>query len=443
MTRTNPLKEKNYPKTLQERDSDAVWHPFTPLRGRKAPVPIVGAKGTELYTEDGRTIIDAIASWWVNLHGHAHPYIAEAVARQVKSLEHVIFADFTHEPAVKLAERLLEILPKNQDKVFFSDNGSTAVEVALKMALQYWYNQASKRTKVIALEGAYHGDTFGAMSVGGRGPFTDPYGALLFETIFIPFPDEENKEVVLRHFQEAVSKKDVAAFIFEPLMQGASGMRMYPAEVLDQLIGVAREHDVLCIADEVMTGFGRTGKPFASDYLEHKPDIFCLSKGLTGGTMALGVTTCTQEVLRPFESAELLKTFFHGHSFTANPVACAAANASLDLLLTETCFEHIRFIEQKHHEFTHRVRSFRNAKNVRVLGTILAIEIETLEETSYFNEAGRESYAFFMDRGVLLRPLGNVVYVLPPYCINEDELEKVYGAIEAFLSSNRFFLIKE
>lgn len=424
------MKDKILNKSLTERDAASVWHPFTPLKGRAAPLPIVRAEGAKLYTEDGRAVIDAVSSWWVNLHGQAHPYIAEAVSKQAHSLEHVIFADFTHEPAVRLAERLLNILPENQDKIFYSDNGSTAVEVALKMALQYWYNRGIKKTTIIALEGAYHGDTFGAMSVGGRGPFTDPYAPLLFETVFIPFPNKENREKAVRLFREAISKENVAAFIFEPLVQGASGMRMYDAEILDELIGAARENEVLCIADEVMTGFGRTGKLFASDHLRRKPDIFCLSKGLTGGTMALGVTSCTQAIVQAFESEELKKTFFHGHSFTANPIACAAANASLDLLLAESCLERIRFIEQKHRAFAEKIRGFSKVKNMRMLGTILAFEVDTEEETSYFNEAGRALYDFFIGRGVLLRPLGNVVYVLPPYCINDEDLEKVYGVLE-------------
>ncbi|MFT6972778.1 MAG: adenosylmethionine-8-amino-7-oxononanoate aminotransferase, partial [Roseivirga sp.] len=276
-----------------ERDKEAIWHPFTPLRGMENPLMITEASGVYLTTEQGEKIIDAISSWWVNLHGHSHPHIAKAVAEQSAKLEHVIFAGFTHAPAIQLAERLLEILPENQKKVFYSDNGSTATEVGIKMALQYFFNQGIDKKKIIAIDGAYHGDTFGAMSVGERGPFTEPFNPFLFEVNFIDFPSPEKEEEVFQQFQSFIATQEIAAFIFEPIVQGASGMKMYSIELLDRMIALAQTNDVICIADEVMTGFGRTGKLFASDWLVNKPDIFCLSKGLTGGAMAMGVTTCT------------------------------------------------------------------------------------------------------------------------------------------------------
>jgi len=323
------------------KDKAHIWHPFTPLIGSGDPLVIQSAKGVYLHTEDGRKIIDAVSSWWVNIHGHANEHIAEALSHQARQLEHVIFAGFTHPPAIQLAENLLKILPENQSKIFFSDNGSTSVEVALKMAFQYWHNQGIKREKVIAFEGGYHGDTFGAMSVGGRSSFFNAFNSFLFDVEFIPFPEKGREEKTIECFKRLVNQGDVASFIFEPLLQGSAGMRMYSAEVLDELLSLAQQKEVICIADEVLTGFGRTGKYFANDHLKNKADIFCLSKGLTGGTMALGVTSCTEKIVDAFRSEDPQKTFFHSHSFTANPLACAAANASF---LKLRCFSTTRRI---------------------------------------------------------------------------------------------------
>lgn len=416
--------------SLKERDKKAIWHPFTPLPDADKLISLAGAKGVYLHTSDGRKIIDAISSWWVNLHGHSNEYIARAIYEQALKLEHVIFAGFTHEPAIRLAERLLEILPPNQSKIFYSDNGSTAVEVGLKMAFQYWYNQGIRKTKVIAIDGAYHGDTFGAMSVGDRSPFSAPFSPYLFDVEFIPFPPTQS---LIHSFTTQAESGDVAAFIYEPLVQGASGMRMYPPEVLNELLSIAKANKILCIADEVMTGFGRTGKLFASAYLEEQPDIMCLSKGLTGGTMALGVTTCSEAVINAYRSDDLMKTFFHGHSFTANPIACAAANASLDLLLTDECTQNITRINSQHLAFKKRIEKHPAVREVRVLGVILAIEINTDKETSYFNEARNSLYHFMLEKNILLRPLGNVIYILPPYVITNEELGIIYDAIGGLL----------
>lgn len=416
--------------SLKSRDQQSVWHPFTPYKSIGEILPLSHAKGAYLYTEDGRQILDAISSWWVNLHGHSHPYLAESIAKQANTLEHVIFAGFTHEPAVTLAERLLQILPENQSKIFYSDNGSTATEVAMKIALQYFWNRGEKRKRIIAIEGAYHGDTFGAMSVGDRGPFTEPFDRHLFEVDFLPFPEKGNEDKVLQKMEEILRKEDVAAFIFEPLVQGAAGMKMYSAALLDRLIALAQKQEVLCIADEVMTGFGRTGKLFASDHLQNKPDMLCLSKGLTGGSMALGVTSCSEKIVAAFQTEEFLKTFFHGHSFTANPMACAVANASLDLLLSEETQHQIALISEKHQAFSKKAVHFPNAENVRQLGTIVALDLATYQYTSYVNEARGFLYQEFLNRNILLRPLGNVVYILPPYCISETELGTVYQVIE-------------
>jgi adenosylmethionine-8-amino-7-oxononanoate aminotransferase len=419
---------------LQLLDRSNIWHPFTPLQGAEDPVMVAAAEGVYLHTADGRKILDAVSSWWVNLHGHAHPHIADAIAAQAKKLEHVIFAGFTHEPATRLSENLLSILPVGQKKIFFSDNGSTAVEVALKMSFQYWFNQGIRKTKVVAFKGGYHGDTFGSMSVAERGLFNKPFSPFLFETSFLDFPRHHNEDEVLRQFEALVSPGDVAAFIFEPLVQAAGGMRMYGARVLDQLIDYAQKANVVSIADEVFTGFGRTGKNFASDYLTYKPDIIAVSKGITGGFLPLGVTSCSGKILSEFESADFEKTFFHGHSYTANPLACAAANASFELLTSESCQRRIARISEKHRIFAGAIGQHPKVSEARALGTIVAIELNSAEGTLYENSLRKKIYPYFIQRDILLRPLGNVLYVLPPYVISDDQLDGVYQAITDFLS---------
>lgn len=399
------------------------------------PVPIVRGEGSVLYTADGRAILDMISSWWVNLHGHAHPHIASRISDQLRTLEHVIFAGFTHEPAVQLAERLLPILPDNQRRVFYSDNGSTAVEVALKMAFQYWHNLGQPRRKVVAFDDAYHGDTFGAMAVGGRSTFTTPFAPFLFDVTFLPTPVPGREAEVLEQARAAFTD-DVAAFIVEPLVQGSGGMNMYAPAVLDGLFSMARAKGALLIADEVMTGFGRTGKLFASHYLTEKPDLMCLSKGLTGGTMALGVTTCTQAIYDAFLSTDRMKTLFHGHSFTANPLACTAGLASLDLLLTPDRMADIDRIAAQHALFADDLRSHSRVANVRQLGTLLAFDLVTDgQTTSYFNNIRDVAYNFLLERDVLMRPLGNVLYLMPPYCTTNAQLGQAYDAVRALLGT--------
>lgn len=416
-----------------ERDKAAIWHPFTPLKGMDDVLMIDRAEGVNLYTAEGKKIIDVISSWWVNIHGHAHPKLAQAIADQANQLEHVIFAGFTHQPAITLAERLLAILPDNQEKVFYSDNGSTAVEVAIKMAFQYFYNRGIKKRKIIAIDGAYHGDTFGAMSVGDRGPFTEPFDPYLFEVEFLAFPIPEKEEGVFEHYKSLVDSGEVAAFIFEPIVQGASGMQFYSAALLDEMIAYGQSHDVVCIADEVMTGFGRLGTLFAADQLEHKPDIMCLSKGLTGGALPMGVTTCTDEIQAAYRSNDLMKTFFHGHSFTGNPIIAAVANASLDLLLSEESEQNRKRINQRHSEFLREISAHAMVRNARVIGTILAFDLNTEKDTSYFNEARHHLYPYFIDKGLLIRPLGNVIYLIPPYIIEDKDLDFIYKTILKFL----------
>ena len=418
-------------KSLVERDRDLIWHPYTQMQNAAPPIPIVRGEGVYLIAEDGKKYIDAVSSWWVNIHGHSHPYIAQKVAEQLNRLEHVIFAGFTHPGAIELAERLIDILPSGQSKVFYSDNGSTAVEVAMKMCFQYWSNLGNPKTKVLAFNNSYHGDTFGAMAVSSRSAFTRPFEKLLFDVEFIDLPDAGNIEQLKAHISGISS--DLAAFIFEPLVQGAGGMQMYEARYLDELILHCRQNGILTIADEVMTGFGRTGKLFASDHLSEQADLMCFSKGLTGGTMALGLTTCTSDIYNAFLSDDKLKTLFHGHSFTANPVACSAALASLDLLLDKETLKNIDRITQSHQEFLNKIKDHPRLKNIRQTGTILAMEWESAAETSYFNNLRDNLYNFFLDQGIILRPLGNIVYVLPPYCINTEQLNYVYLKIEEAL----------
>lgn len=420
--------------SLSERDRKIIWHPYTQMQSAKPAIGIVRGEGSWLYDENGKKYLDIAASWWVNIHGHAHPYIAEQISRQLHTLEHVIFAGFTHEPAVLLAEKLLDSLPQNQSRVFYSDNGSTAVEVALKMALQYWYNAGRPRKTILALRNAYHGDTFGAMSVSERNLFTMPFFDLLFNVQFVDAPVEGKEDEAVAAFEEIVhANDDIAAFIFEPLVQGTGGMVMYNASALDRMLAIARQNNVLTIADEVMTGFGRTGKLFATDYLASKPDMMCLSKGLTGGTMPLGITTCTADIYNAFLSEEKSRMLFHGHSYTANPLACTAGIASMELLLKPECLKAIAYISQSHKNFINEMQGHAAIKNIRSLGTILALELNTGEDTSYFNSRRDMLYDFFLDRNILMRPLGNIICLLPPYSTTEEELQHVYQTIKEFL----------
>ncbi|MGE5106534.1 MAG: adenosylmethionine--8-amino-7-oxononanoate transaminase [Sphingobacteriales bacterium] len=415
---------------LAERDKKIIWHPFTHQKNMVSPIPIVKGEGTLLFDENGNEYIDAISSWWVNIHGHAHPYIAKKIYEQALKLEHIIFAGFTHEPAITLAERLIKMLPGNFEKIFYSDNGSTSTEVAIKMALQYWWNRdEKKKNKILAFNNSYHGDTFGAMSVSDRSVFTLAFHDKLFEVVFINTPTNENINQLSSLIRQQSS--GIAAFIYEPLIQGAGGMKMYDAALLNQLIKACREENIICIADEVMTGFGRTGKLFASEYCDEKPDIVCLSKGLTGGTMALGVTACNKKIYEVFVSDDKLKTFFHGHSFTANPIACTAALASLDLIKKETCISKIEWITEENKKFITQLQTTNHklqTKNIRNLGTIIAFEIVDGKD-EYLNNISVDITQKAMEQGVYIRPLGNSIYIMPPYCITHEQLQKVYDVI--------------
>jgi adenosylmethionine-8-amino-7-oxononanoate aminotransferase len=414
--------------SLTERDKKVVWHPYTPQKHMPEPIPIVKGTGVHLIDANGTAYLDAISSWWVTIHGHANAYIAEKIYEQAKTLEQVIFAGFTHEPAVRLAERLLDILPGEFARVFYSDNGSTAVEVGVKMALQYWWNKGDKkRNKILALNHSYHGDTFGAMSISDRSVFTLAFQDKLFEVIFIDPPTGQPTTA-------NIPWDEVACFIYEPLLQGAGGMNIYGADALHSLLKECHAHDVICIADEVMTGFGRTGKLFASMYVPEKPDIICLSKGLTGGTMALGVTACTQKIYEAFVDEDRLKTFFHGHSFTANPLACAASLASMDLLLKPECQLQIDMIGEQHKIFMQQLAGHHYVKNLRSIGTIMAFEIEQGTD-GYMNTISARVTQKALEQSVYLRPLGNTLYLMPPYCITREQLQKVYEVVVNILET--------
>lgn len=411
---------------IKEKDHRYIWHPFSSWSAEPDQVPLVKGKAEFLYDTEGKTYIDAISSWWVNIHGHSHPYINQKIAEQLAELEHVIFSGFTHTPAVTLAERLVQKAGAGSGKIFFSDNGSTSVEVALKLAIQFWKNRDEQRTVFLAFEGSYHGDTFGSMSVSERDVFTQAFEKLLFHVEYIPLPTEENIQEVRRKLADILEEHRVAAFIYEPLVQGAGGMRVYAPEHLQQLVTLVRQQGVLCIADEVMTGFGRTGTFFASDRLSERPDMLCMSKALTGGYLPMGATWVNELLLSEFRQATPERTFYHGHSFTGNPIACAAANASLDLLGNAAVQQGIEELEFRMVALADEFSAHPRLQDVRVCGTILAMDVRVPDEGYFYTHPVKKIlYDTALENGVLLRPMGNVLYVLPPYCIREESLEQV------------------
>jgi len=411
-----------------ERDQRIIWHPYTQAKTASPPLAVKRASGAEIELEDGRTLIDGVSSWWVNLHGHSHPYIAEKVSAQLREIEHVIFAGFTHAPAVQLAERLLAKLPKNQARVFFSDNGSTAVEVALKMALQYHRNTGDlKRTKLVAFENGYHGDTFGTMSVSGKSAFTAPFEPFLFPIERIPAPETPALlEQACEKLQKLCASGTVAAFLYEPLIQGAGGMRMHSVDALSHLLQIAQKSGTLLIADEVMTGFHRTGRFLASETATPPPDLICLSKGLTGGTLPMALTTCTSPIFEAFLSNEASHTFFHGHSYTGNPVGCAAALASLDLLEKPECQKAIQSLCEAQSAFMREIQEKHPVLSARTSGTVFSLDFQG---QGYLDPLGPQLYRYFLEQGCLLRPLGNTVYLMPPYCTTASQLDHLQKTI--------------
>lgn len=416
--------------TLTDRDRQYLWHPYTQHKTAALPIAIKKGKGALLWDENNKEYIDAIASWWVNPYGHSNTFIADAIYKQLTTLEHVLFGGFTHEPAILVAEKLMEILPKNQQKIFFSDNGSTAVEVAIKVALQYFFNKGEKRTTIIAFENAFHGDTFGAMAASGISFFIEAFQGMFIDVVRIPVPVKGQEQEGYDALQSVIENNKCAGFIFEPLVQGAAGMVMYEPESLDKLMRICQENNVLTIADEVMTGFGKTGKTFATDYLVEKPDMMCLSKALTGGTIPMAITTFTQDLFDAFYDDDINKALFHGHTFTANPTGCAAALASLELLQTSEMQANIFRVNQNHLEFQERIKNHPKVTTTRVLGVIFALEIKTESSASYYGTLRNKLYDFFIKNGVILRPVGNIVYILPPYIITDEQLQKVYQVVE-------------
>lgn len=384
-----------------------------------------------MYDDAGNEYIDGIASWYTAMYGHGNEYITSAMHKQMQQLDFVMFSGFTHPPAVTLAEKLVEILPGNQKKVFFNDNGSTAVEAAIKMSLQYYHNKGDKRDTLIAFEDGFHGDTFGAMSASGLSSYNGPFEDFLLKVERIPTPQEDNLDEVMAMLERILASNKCAAFIFEPLVQGAAGMKFHSVAGLDALVKKCREANVLTIADEIMTGFGKTGTVFACDQLDNKPDIMCLSKALTAGMFPLSITSCTQEIFEGFLSEEVHKGFFHAHTFSAHPVGCAAAIAGIEVLQTEEITKSRERINAAHTAFAQTVKAHHKVNNVRVKGVVIAIDL-TIEMARYGNLRD-ELYQFFMQRGVALRPLGNTIYVLPPYVITDEELAKVYSAIQEAL----------
>jgi len=412
-----------------------LWHPFTQHAVSGEAVAVERAEGAYLYTKDGRAILDAISSWWVNTHGHGQPHIVEAIKTQAAKLEQVIFAGFTHEPAETLAKKLLAVAPAGLTHAFYSDSGSTAVEVALKMAVGCWHNRGRPRHRIIAMEHAYHGDMFGAMSVGHRGVFNAAYDPMLFEVSYLPFPERGNEHRTLEALEKLLrSNPDTyAALILEPLVLGAGGMKMYGADVLAGLAACCRQYGIFLIVDEVMTGFGRTGTMFACEQARIAPDLMCLSKGLTGGFVPMGVTLATSEIYDAFYSADRSKTFFHSSSFTGNAIACAAAVANLEIWENEPVRTRIDAIAKHHAAKLPAFRDRPEVLDVRQTGTIAAVELR-VPDAGYLASLGPKLNAFYLERDVLLRTLGNVVYVLPPYCVRADELDRVYGLIDESLA---------
>lgn len=416
---------------LTQRDRKHLWHPLTQHKLHAEHLPIVSAEGVWLYDDQGNKYIDGIASWYTCMYGHSNPKIISAVKQQLGVLDQIVFSGFTHPPAIELSEKLMDILPSNMAKIFFSDNGSTSVDVAIKISLQYYFNKGEKRNKVIALHNAFHGDTFGAMSVSGLSVYNGPFEDFLLRIERIEVPDEQNWESVVKEFKNLLDTGEVAAFIYEPLVQGAASMHMFAPEHLDQLISMAQKAQVLTIADEVMTGFGKTGLNFASEYMEAKPDLICLSKSLTAGVAPMALTCCSQEVYDAFYDDEISKGFFHGHTYSANPLACTAAIAGIDLLRSKEIQNSMKRINKRHLEFERHIRDNPKVKATRVRGVIFALDLNV--KMDRYGKLRDQLYAFFMKEGVVLRPLGNTVYTLPPYVITDGELDKIYEVIEKCL----------
>ncbi|UCD60285.1 MAG: adenosylmethionine--8-amino-7-oxononanoate transaminase [Flavobacteriaceae bacterium] len=418
-------------KDLTERDKIHLWHPLTQHKLQPDMRGIIKAKGAILYDEHGGEYIDGIASWYTSMYGHCNAYILEKVQRQMEVLDQVVFSGFTHEPAIRLSEELIKILPPNQHKIFFSDNGSTATEVGIKMALQYHFNKGNQRKVLLAFEGGFHGDTFGAMSVSGLSVYNGPFEDYFIEVERIPTPTKDNVGDILKRLNSELELESIAGFIYEPLVQGAASMKMHDADGLNVILELLKKHQVLLIADEVMTGFGKTGKNFASDHIDVKPDIICMSKSLSAGLVPLAVTSCTQQIFDAFYSDEISKGLFHGHTYTANPLACVAALSGLELLQSEQIQKDIQRVIQSHKEFGLKISQHPKVATIRQCGIIFALDLNI--KTERYGTLRNRLFNFFMEEGVFLRPLGNTIYILAPYIITNAQLSTIYESIERAL----------
>ncbi|MBP6459854.1 MAG: adenosylmethionine--8-amino-7-oxononanoate transaminase [Crocinitomicaceae bacterium] len=419
-------------------DKKYVWHPFTQHQTADEPLHILKSKGIYLHDNKGDKYIDCNSSWWVNIHGHNYPPLMKAIKKQIKEIDHIIFADATHTPAIHLAESICELLPNKFQKVFYSDNGSTCVEVAIKMALQYWSNIGKPKTEAVALKGAYHGDTFGAMSLGERNYFNKPFEPLFFDVHFLDFPTERNEKEILHDAEQKFSSGKIAFFIVEPLVQGAAGMRIYSTHFLNKLVLLAKKHQVLVIFDEVMTGWGRLGTWFALDQIKENPDFICLSKGLTGGIFPLGVTITTEKIYQAFLSTETKHAFLHGHSYTANPISCAVALKNIELLKKKKVWNQIHSIETRLKKFVDKHKTNVQIKNIRSKGTILAFELNEFSDVDYFSKNNQLYYQKLKEKKLFIRPLGNTIYINPPYCIKKKELDYILGTFETIFNFNKY-----
>ncbi|MGH1386513.1 adenosylmethionine--8-amino-7-oxononanoate transaminase [Kordia sp.] len=419
--------------SLQERDKKHLWHPLTQHKSHPNHIAITKAKDAVLYDENGNEYIDGIASWYTCVYGHCNPYIIDKVYAQMQSLDHVVFTGFTHKPAVELSEKLIEILPSNQEKLFFSDNGSTAIDVAIKMALQYHFNQDEKRGRIIALENGFHGDTFGAMSVSGLSVYNGPFEEFFIDVARIPVPNAENLETVKALFTKLITEHKVAAFVYEPLVQGAAAMQMHKAEHINEILKIAQEHNVVTIADEIMTGFGKTGKNFASEFIETKPDIICLSKALSAGMVPMAITSCSQKIYDAFYADDMKKGFFHGHTYSGNPVACSAAIAGIELLQSNEMQANLKRIEASHNTFGQEIKKHPKVVSTRQQGQIFALDLNI--EMERYGNLRDKLFNSFMSKGVCLRPLGNTIYILAPYITTDVQLQQIYQAIRETLDT--------
>ena len=416
---------------ILKNDARFIWHPLTQHKTASAPIAISHAKGNYLYDFEGKKYFDGISSWYTCSYGHTNPVLTNAIKHQVDQLHHIVFAGMTHEPVATLGKKLIAILPDNQQKLFFSENGSTSVEIGLKMAFQYHFNKGEQRNTVVALENGFHGDTFGAMSASGLSVYNGPFEDFFIDVVRIPAPTKENLDQVLQLVDRILEQQQISSFIYEPLVQGAAAMQLHDNEALCQVINKFQQQGVIAIADEVMTGFGKTGTYFASDQIGAKPDVMCLSKALTGGIMPMAVTSCTSDIYDAFYDDELAKGLFHGHTYSGNPLGCAVASAAIDLLISEEIQENIKRITRSNLGFKIKIESHTGVAAVRAKGVILAIDL-AVEMERYGNKRN-EMFQWFWQRGLFLRPLGKTIYIVPPYTSSEQEMKFIYELLEEFI----------